>query len=45
MISHPQVLKYVESLTTATSIHIITELIDNRSLKDYVKDKPNKAVS
>lgn len=44
-ISHPNIIKYYETIYAAESINIIMELVENNSLLEYLRAQPNKRVS
>lgn len=41
-ISHPNIIKYYQTVYTADSINIIMELVENNSLIEYLRAQPTK---
>lgn len=45
VISHPNIIKYYETIYAADSINIIMELVENNSLIEYLRAQPSKKVA
>lgn len=44
-ISHPNIIKYYETIHTAESINIVMELVENNSLVEFLRAQPNRKAS
>lgn len=44
-ISHPNIIKYIETIYSNDSVNIIMEVVENNSLSEYLRLQPNKKVS
>lgn len=43
-LSHPLIIKYIETIYGVNTINIVTELAENTSLKEYLKKKTHKKI-
>lgn len=43
-LSHPLIIKYIETIYGVNTINIVTELAENTSLKEYLKKKIHKKI-
>ena len=44
-ISHPNIIRYYETVYTSETVNIVTEVVENNSLVEYLRMQPSKRVS